>query len=430
MKSLRKAIGGAVLSIAVLMLSTTIAGEPSRPPRSAQREAVEAILARPVEWTPKHPQSVTIDEFIEHARSKHGLAIRWDAPSLMFLNGDGGFPFSMFGTPGTHRATVWSEAAPSPYVQAYSTAVPAHLQHHVTNFPTATPTYAPADAPTDQSPAAPVPPADASLPAQPAPLPPELSAKAEAVKPAADASDSESDDEPPYRVLSAMPIRASNLALEGATVGETLQQLLEAVLPPINGLGEDVGIPLTTRALTLDFVVDGRSVVITTALRANARKETRVYPIGHLKGLPQEQIAQTICRSIRPWSWRSQTAEIAERLAARMPKGGLTLPQVSMSSTTIMGDVTPASHPASGPAVNIPQPVQIKPEEIAALGQLLSGGAIAAVETIVNAVEIVHYGDPPTGVMQVLPGMLVITQSQGAHREIADLLAQLASSAP
>jgi hypothetical protein len=42
-----------------------------------------------------------------------------------------------------------------------------------------------------------------------------------------------------------------------------------------------------------------------------------------------------------------------------------------------------------------------------------------------SAMEMVHYAEPPTGTIQTLPGKLIITQSQSAHREIADLLKQL-----
>ncbi|HVJ87590.1 MAG TPA: hypothetical protein VM452_18160, partial [Caulifigura sp.] len=158
--------------------------------------------------------------------------------------------------------------------------------------------------------------------------------------------------------------------------------------------------------------------------------------------------AKTICHSIRPWSWRSQAGEIADRLAARFPKGNVKLPQFSMANSYLPDGVVPAAgaapqapmyppplslNPAS--ATTSSQSVELKPQEInpqdlAALGQLLTGGAIAAVDAIVNTLEIVHYGDPPTGVMEVLPGMLVITQSQGAHREIAELLEELASTSP
>ena len=55
----------------------------------------------------------------------------------------------------------------------------------------------------------------------------------------------------------------------------------------------------------------------------------------------------------------------------------------------------------------------------------MAGGALAAVNSIVAALEIVHHGDPPTGVIESLPGILIITQSQAAHHEIKELLYEL-----
>jgi hypothetical protein len=90
--------------------------------------------------------------------------------------------------------------------------------------------------------------------------------------------------------------------------------------------------------------------------------------------------------------------------------------------------IAPASELSPPSPLPQQQPAELSAEDLANLGQLLTGGALAAVETAVNTFEIVHYGDPPTGVMEILPGVLVITQSQGAHREIAELLEDLAAA--
>ncbi|MBI3866414.1 MAG: hypothetical protein HY290_31425, partial [Planctomycetia bacterium] len=42
-----------------------------------------------------------------------------------------------------------------------------------------------------------------------------------------------------------------------------------------------------------------------------------------------------------------------------------------------------------------------------------------------SALEMVDYAEPPTGTIQTLGMKLVITQSQAANREIAELLEQL-----
>jgi hypothetical protein len=63
---------------------------------------------------------------------------------------------------------------------------------------------------------------------------------------------------------------------------------------------------------------------------------------------------------------------------------------------------------------------------MAVLGDALVNGLVTFVHTTLTTLEIMHYADPPTGSIQTLPGKLIITQSQAAHREIAELLKQLA----
>ncbi len=197
-------------------------------------------------------------------------------------------------------------------------------------------------------------------------------------------------------------------------------------MPPINGMSEDVGLPLVIRAMTLDFVIEGNAVVITTRLRANALKETRVYRISHLKQLPPEAVAKAICHSVRPWSWRSQATEIADRFAARWPAGKIPTPAISVASVMTDGAVTPASAPSPGSPSTTSE---MQTEDLKALGQLLSGGAITAFETLVNTLEIVHHGDPPTAVMEVLPGVLVITQSRELTAKSPNSSRELAATA-
>jgi len=420
MTRIRQRVYGCCLLAGVLASSITSAAEPARSTKARQREAVEALLAKPVEWNPADSQPITIEAFIAHVREKHGLAIRWDAASIEALSGGGVDLIAGLPRTAGNRVTAWSPAAGSPAVQTYSPVVPDRLQKHVTNF-----TYALVDPTTGEERPLPIPENE-----KPAPLPEDATRTSEAT-----AGESfEEDEDLPHRALSLKPISRSAIALTGATVGEALEQLLAAAAPPIVDSGETLGVPLSIRALTLDSVIDGRTVVITTRLRANALKETRVYRLANVKGMPAEQVARTICHSIRPWSWRSQASEIADRMASRFPKGSLKLPQVSIASQYIpnpiqmAGGEVPEVPPQTPSPLPQQQSAEISAEELANFGQLLTGGAIAAVESIVNAVEIVHYGDPPTGVMEVLPGVLVITQSQGAHREIAELLDELAAA--
>jgi hypothetical protein len=55
----------------------------------------------------------------------------------------------------------------------------------------------------------------------------------------------------------------------------------------------------------------------------------------------------------------------------------------------------------------------------------LVNGLVTMAQASLSAMEMIHFSDPPTGTIQTLPGKLIITQSQIAHREIADLLNQL-----
>jgi len=285
----------------------------------------------------------------------------------------------------------------------------------------------PGAAPIDSPPTAPgeVDPLQPPLPGGPVP------------PPVGEASAQESDDDMPLQDrLAGMPVSRSALSLENASIEEALRQMLEAVMPPMGGIGEDLGVPIVTRAMTLDYLIEGNSVVITTHLQANSRKETRVYRIGDLKNLPPESLARVITHSVRPWSWRTQATEIAERLASRWPKGNLSLPMVKLDGLEVIEGIKLNSlpigaspdgtvQPAGGTSASPGAASEITDEAVAATAQLLAGGAVATVQSIVAALEIVHHGDPPTGVIEALPGMLIVTQSQGAHREIADLLEEL-----
>ncbi|QDT57413.1 hypothetical protein Pan44_54820 [Caulifigura coniformis] len=445
MAGIRRTLVSCCLLTGLSIPELTQAAEPVRMSRSRQREAVEAILAQPLDWTQPNSEPINIDGFIVHVREKHGLAIRWDAASLQMLGGSAEALFGNRLKQTSGPLLVWKDAAPSPHLKPYRPGSFDGLERRVTNFGPAgeaetTPAKSPGSAPSTYAPPAAV----ASISSIPADSPeavtPTTEALPEALQPAPDQNQDASepaseDDALPHQFLSARPISPSALALTGVTVGEALDQLLAAAAPPISGLNDEM--PIITRAFTLDYLIDGRSVVITTRLRANAVKETRVYRIGQLKGLPPEQVAKTICHSIRPWSWRSQATEIADRLAARFPKGPFKLPSVAVANELLPQEIIQASGAtlSVGPVVVPPTAIPVKPpeltaEDLAGVGQLLTGGAIAALEAVVNAVEIVHYGDPPTGVMEVLPGVLVITQSQSAHREIAALLEDLQAAAP
>jgi hypothetical protein len=219
------------------------------------------------------------------------------------------------------------------------------------------------------------------------------------------------------------PIPLSAVSLKRATVREGLQQLLDAVSVHTAAMPFQVGLPFTTRAMALDLLVDENSVLITTQLRANAKKETRIYRLGSLSEMPPETLVRVITHSVRPWSWRNQANEIAEHLAARWPKTSIPLPKIEFDG--IGGIKLNTGEEGSDAALSATTSPEVSAETVAATGQLVAGGALAVAHSIVAALEIVHHGDPPTGVIESLPGMLIITQSQAAHREIKELLHEL-----
>ena len=220
------------------------------------------------------------------------------------------------------------------------------------------------------------------------------------------------------------PISLSAVSLERATVREGLRQLLDAVSAQTTTVPFlQAGLPFTTRAMALDLLVDENSVLITTQLRANAKKETRVYRLGSLSEMPPESLERVITHSVRPWSWRNQANEIAQQLASRWPKTSIPLPKIELNATE--GIKLTSAEEGSGEALSSDATPKVSEETVAATGQLLAGGAVATVQSIVAALEIVHHGDPPTGVIESLPGILIITQSQAAHREIKELLDEL-----
>jgi hypothetical protein len=92
----------------------------------------------------------------------------------------------------------------------------------------------------------------------------------------------------------------------------------------------------------------------------------------------------------------------------------LAFPSISISSPSTPSNCVPTSAAQSADA------------NATALG---INALVNALETFahasLSAVEMVHFAEPPTGTIQTLPGKLIITQSQAAHREIADLLKQL-----
>jgi RNA polymerase sigma factor (sigma-70 family) len=167
-----------------------------------------------------------------------------------------------------------------------------------------------------------------------------------------------------------------NLIINGVTLRSALSIMLK-------DLGERTGVPL-------DYVIEDQILYIVTRTEADAMHDTRVYP---LRALPEvytpEELARVIRNTIQPGSWRPGSVEAVSGFM-----GGA----YGMGGTGPMGGAG-AMSPAGG----------VSSEGAAPGGG--GGGGVAA--------------GSGTGSIEPLPGCLVITQSQRAHREIADLLRQL-----
>jgi hypothetical protein len=190
---------------------------------------------------------------------------------------------------------------------------------------------------------------------------------------------------------------------------------------------------LLTNASLLDYVVESDGLLITTRMKALTYKETRVYSVKRLKDVTPEQIALVIRQAVRPWSWRSRIDELGERLKSGdggvSPQllGSLVKSGVQLASAETGITVGPASttseQPEAKPAAPPSSDNDVK--EMQMMGNAVVNGLVTFAHASLTTLEIVHYADPPTGSIQTLPGRLVITQSQAAHREIAELLKRL-----
>lgn len=87
--------------------------------------------------------------------------------------------------------------------------------------------------------------------------------------------------------------------------------------------------------------------------------------------------------------------------------------------------LTPTFTPPASNTATISTSVQ--PDAAATMIALntLVNGLVTFAHASLSALEMLHFADPPTGTIQTLPGKLIITQSQAAHRDITELLKQL-----
>jgi hypothetical protein len=216
-----------------------------------------------------------------------------------------------------------------------------------------------------------------------------------------------------------------NLDLSRASVATVLRHALDAA--PVVGNEDYAGMPiLFTNGMLLDYLIEDHGLLITTRMQALTRKETRIYSIKHLSDLAPDEVAKTIRHSIRPWSWRSQINDLGDQLkGSPLPAEMLTSivkTGVQLAGADFGVSVSPTSV-EDGAAAKKSSAEEARQMEM--LGNAIANGLVTLAQATVSALEMVHYAEPPTGTIQILGTRLVITQSQAAHREIAELLKQL-----
>jgi hypothetical protein len=264
-------------------------------------------------------------------------------------------------------------------------------------------------------------------PALPQPVPPPVSppgakaGPAGSPKPSAAAS-SDDNEAGIVDLLLSLPIDTRTVDLRNVSVATVLQLVLDA--SPTSAMLEDFsGMPIPlTNALMLDYVVEDDGVLITTRVKALLDKETRVYSVKHLKDCPPEELAKIIRQSVRPWSWRSQINDLGDQLKGAPLPAELITSAFKAGVQLAGGTIVPtAAETESKPAQQADESKQM-----AMLGNAVVNGLVTFAHAGLSALEMMHYAEPPTATIQTLPGRLIVTQSQAAHREIAELLRQLA----
>jgi hypothetical protein len=227
-------------------------------------------------------------------------------------------------------------------------------------------------------------------------------------------------------------VAIQNVDLQRVSVATALRHAFDAA-PTSADLDDELsGLPITlTNASLLDYVIEDDGLLITSRMNALTLKETRVYSVKNLQEFTPEQLAKVIRLSVRPWSWRSHLNDLGDQLKAGAPrlpsemvaavvKTGV---QLVSDETGIAVDAAKSPEESSGGTKEVQT---TGPEQFTIDSNALVNGLVTFAQASVSALEILHFADPPTGTIQTLPGKLIITQSQAAHREIADLLKQLA----
>ncbi len=222
----------------------------------------------------------------------------------------------------------------------------------------------------------------------------------------------------------------------------TVEQVIRAAIAQIGTMldvsGELDGIPSSyTHVYDWDLMVKDETVFITTKLQSNLHKIVRVYKTPQEGNFTSEELAACIQKSIRPWSWRDNIDNIVDIVEFDLPDN-FQFPDLSASNLKVDlsgdGDLVSVKKDNEGENVasdatsSSPDP-SVSWAAMKAMCSLFSTGTKAFAHGMLSTTEMLHYGDPPTGTIETLPNMLIISQSRGAHQEISALMDQITEAA-
>ncbi|HLJ12800.1 MAG TPA: hypothetical protein VKU82_16505 [Planctomycetaceae bacterium] len=230
-------------------------------------------------------------------------------------------------------------------------------------------------------------------------------------------------EEPAMGTLQKAELHVHMVDLKNGSVAAILRHALDALPADTGSKLGGLPVPLTN-AMLWDYVVEEDGLLITTRMNALLHKETRVYSVKHLPDLTSEQLAGTIRHAVRPWSWRSQIGDLGEQLK-QTPVLAESIGSIVKTGVQIFGgEIGMAVTTADGESPAIAESDEFKAS--GSVGNALINGLVTLLQVTLTSAEILHYAEPPTASIEALPGKLIIMQSQPAHREIDDLLKQLA----
>ncbi len=450
-----------VVGMCLGFVSSAIAADPPQKGKASAKAAVpprvisgrtqlEALLLSPANLEFEGRKQVTVREVLDQLHQQHHLSLRFDTPTLAaMLDKSSQTPAYRPAQVATNYLAPLGFPAYCPGASCPTGVV--HIQSAQPVYPVAAAAYYSSDEVGNVAPAAAAPAAAPAVAAPPAAIapsvavapaaPPQVSSEPPLVgasepdpmplaptKPPAvsspEASETPKGIQEILEELLETELDIQTLDLSRVSIATVLRQALDAA--PTAQSDEMSGMPiLMTNAALLDYLIEDDGLLITTRMKALSTRETRVYSIKHLRDLPAEQLSKTIRQSIRPWSWRSQISDLGEQLKGT-PLPGETLTSLVKTGVQLVGaevgiDISPEST-AEPEVINRADEAR----QMEMLGGAITNGLVTFAQSTLLALEMVHYAEPPTSTIQTLGHKLIITQSQTAHREIAELLKQLA----